>query len=90
MNSSESRPVNLGNGDEFTTLEFAHWAATDIAEDVVQRAVGIASPRRVDITVHDYMRVCRRMTRRSAGRQARAEASLDWQRRWTERTGLRR
>jgi UDP-glucuronate decarboxylase len=24
MNSSETRPVNLGNGDEFTILEFAH------------------------------------------------------------------
>ena len=24
MNSSETRPVNLGNGDEFTILEFAN------------------------------------------------------------------
>jgi UDP-glucuronate decarboxylase len=33
MNSSETRPVNLGNGDEFTILEFAH-LVRDIVQDV--------------------------------------------------------
>jgi UDP-glucuronate decarboxylase len=51
MNSSETRPVNLGNGDEFTILEFAH-LVRDIVQDV-QRADGIASPRRLNIIHED-------------------------------------
>ncbi|KAH9019500.1 UDP-xylose synthase [Lactarius hengduanensis] len=38
MNSSETRPVNIGNGDEFTILEFAQ-LVRDIVEGV-QRADG--------------------------------------------------
>jgi UDP-glucuronate decarboxylase len=50
MNPSETRPVNLGNGDKFTTLEFAH-LVRDIVQDV-QRADGIASPHHVNI-IHE-------------------------------------
>ena len=35
MKSSDTRPVNLGNGDEFTILEFA---------ELVQRADGVLAP----------------------------------------------
>jgi hypothetical protein len=64
MNLGEKRPVNLGNGDEFTILEFAH-LVRNIAENV-QRADGIASSH--PTASISYMRVCRRMTRRNAGR----------------------
>lgn len=83
MNSSETRPVNLGNGDEFTILEFAH-LVRDIVEDV-QRTDGVASPRRVNV-IHEGLPKDDPQKRRPD--TSRAKASLDWQPRWTVRMGL--
>jgi UDP-glucuronate decarboxylase len=83
MNSSETRPVNLGNGDEFTILEFAS-LVRDVVEDV-QRADGIAAPRRVNI-IHEGLPKDDPQKRRPD--TSRAKASLEWQPRWTVRMGL--
>ncbi|KAI9449629.1 NAD-P-binding protein [Lactarius psammicola] len=83
MNSSETRPVNLGNGDEFTILEFAQ-LVRDVVEDV-QRADGVAAPRRVNI-IHEGLPKDDPQKRRPD--TARAKESLDWQPRWTVRMGL--
>jgi len=50
MSSGETCPVNLGNGDEFTILEFAHLVC-DIVEDI-QRIDGIPLSHRVN-TIHE-------------------------------------
>ena len=83
MNSSETRPVNLGNGDEFTILEFAQ-LVRDVVEDV-QRADGEAAPRRVNI-IHEGLPKDDPQKRRPD--TSRAKATLDWQPRWTTRMGL--
>jgi UDP-glucuronate decarboxylase len=84
MNSDETRPVNLGNGDEFTILEFAH-LVRDIVEDVKRTDDGIASPRRVNI-IHEGLPKDDPQKRRPD--TSRAKASLEWQPRWTVRMGL--
>ena len=83
MSSDDTRPVNLGNGDEFTILEFAH-LVRDIVEDV-QRADGVAVPRRLNI-VHEGLPKDDPQKRRPD--TTRAKAALDWQPRWTVRMGL--
>ena len=83
MSSADTRPVNLGNGDEFTILEFAH-LVRDIVEEV-QRADGVAVPRRVNI-VHEGLPKDDPQKRRPD--TSRAKAALDWQPRWTVRMGL--
>ena len=83
MSSDDTRPVNLGNGDEFTILEFAH-LVRDIVEDV-QRADGVAVPRRLNI-VHEGLPKDDPQKRRPD--TSRAKAALDWQPRWTVRMGL--
>ncbi|KAI9511256.1 NAD-P-binding protein [Russula earlei] len=83
MSSDETRPVNLGNGDEFTILEFAH-LVRDIVEEV-QRADGVAVPRRVNI-VHEGLPKDDPQKRRPD--TTRAKTSLEWQPRWTVRMGL--
>jgi UDP-glucuronate decarboxylase len=83
MSSTETRPVNLGNCDEFTILEFAKLVRDTVEE--VQRADCDPSPQRVDIIYEDLpeddSQKCRPDT-------SRAKASLDWQPRWTVRKGL--
>ncbi|KAH9049246.1 NAD-P-binding protein [Lactarius deliciosus] len=83
MNSSETRPVNIGNGDEFTILEFAQ-LVRDIVEDV-QRADGVAAPPRVNI-IHEGLPKDDPQKRRPD--TTRAKETLDWQPRWTVRMGL--
>jgi len=83
MNSSETRPVNLGNGDEFTILEFAN-LVRDVVEDV-QRADGIAAPRRVNII---YEGLPKDDPQKRRPDTSRAKVSLEWQPRWTVRMGL--
>ena len=83
MNSDETRPVNLGNGDEFTIGEFAE-LVRDIVEKV-QKEDGEKLTRRVQI-VHEGL-----PTDDPKQRQAdtsRARQTLDWQPRWTVRMGL--
>jgi len=85
MNSGETRPVNLGNGDEFTILEFAS-LVRDVVQDV-QRADGGGepNPRRVNI-IHEGLPKDDPQKRRPD--TSRAKASLEWQPRWTVRMGL--
>jgi UDP-glucuronate decarboxylase len=83
MNSSEPRSVNLGNGDEFTILEFAH-LLRDIVEDI-QRADGIAS-RRVNIT-HEGLP--KNDPRKRGPDTSRIRVSLDWELCWTVHMGLK-
>jgi len=48
MNSQESSPVNLGNPDEHTILEFAHLikSATNSSSDIVHREAATDDPRK--------------------------------------------
>ena len=83
MNSDETRPVNLGNGDEFTIGDFAE-LVREIVEKV-QREDGVAPARRVNI-VYKPMPADDPQKRRPD--TSRARESLDWQPRWTVRMGL--
>ena len=83
MNSDETRPVNLGNGDEFTIGDFAE-LVREIVEKV-QREDGVEPPRRVNI-VYKPMPADDPQKRRPD--TSRARESLDWQPRWTVRMGL--
>ena len=83
MNSDETRPVNLGNGDEFTIGDFAE-LVREIVEKV-QREDGIEPTRRVNI-VYKPMPADDPQKRRPD--TTRAKQVLDWQPRWTVRMGL--
>jgi UDP-glucuronate decarboxylase len=83
MNSSETRPVNIGNGDEFTILEFAQ-LVRDIVEEV-QRADGEPVTRRVNI-IHEGLPKDDPQRRRPD--TTRAKETLDWQPRWSVKMGL--
>ncbi len=83
MNSSETRPVNLGNGDEFTIGDFAE-LVREIVEKV-QREDGVAPARRVNI-VYKPMPMDDPQRRRPD--TTRAKDVLEWQPRWTVRMGL--
>ena len=82
MNSDETRPVNLGNPDEFTIGEFAE-LVREIVEKV-QKEDG-EEPRRVNI-VYKPMPTDDPQKRRPD--ITRAKQVLDWQPRWTVRMGL--
>ena len=83
MNSDETRPVNLGNGDEFTIGDFAE-LVREIVEKV-QREDGVEPKRRVNI-VYRPMPADDPQKRRPD--TTRAKQVLDWQPRWTVRMGL--
>ena len=83
MNSDETRPVNLGNGDEFTIGDFAE-LVREIVEKV-QREDGVPPARRVNI-VYKPMPADDPQKRRPD--TTRAKQVLDWQPRWTVRMGL--
>ena len=83
MNSDESRPVNIGNGDEFTIGEFAE-LVREIVEKV-QDEDGDKRTRRVNI-IHKAMPTDDPQMRRPD--TTRAKESLQWQPRWTVRMGL--
>ena len=83
MNSEETRPVNLGNSDEFTIGEFAE-LVREIVEKV-QQEDGVKLARRVNI-VYKPMPTDDPQKRRPD--TTRAKQTLDWQPRWTVRMGL--
>ncbi|KAG6833620.1 hypothetical protein H0H87_004247 [Tephrocybe sp. NHM501043] len=83
MNSDESRPVNIGNGDEFTIGEFAA-LVRDIVEKV-QDQDGDVRTRRVEIVYKDMPTDDPQKRRPDT---TRAKESLGWQPRWTVRMGL--
>lgn len=83
MNSDETRPVNVGNGDEFTIGEFAE-LVRDIVEKV-QREDGAPAARRVNI-VYKPMPTDDPQKRRPD--TTRAKQVLQWEPRWTVRMGL--
>jgi UDP-glucuronate decarboxylase len=82
MNSNETRPVNLGNSDEFTIGDFAAYVR-DIVEKV-QKEDGLEH-QRVRI-VHKPIPTDDPQKRRPD--TTRAKNSLDWQPKWTVQMGL--
>ncbi|TFY60273.1 hypothetical protein EVG20_g7477 [Dentipellis fragilis] len=82
MNSDETRPVNIGNGDEFTIIEFA-----ELVRDIVEKvqAEDGKPGRRVNI-IHGPMPTDDPQKRRPD--TTRAKTVLDWEPRWTVRMGL--
>ena len=83
MNSNESRPVNIGNSDEFTIGEFAE-LVREIVEKV-QQEDGVTPSRRVDIV---YKPIPTDDPKRRRPDTTRAKETLEWQPRWTVRMGL--
>jgi len=83
MNSDESRPVNIGNGDEFTIGEFAE-LVREIVEKV-QDEDGVKRDHRVNIVYKPMPTDDPQMRRPDT---TRAKESLQWQPRWTVRMGL--
>lgn len=83
MNSSETRPVNIGNGDEFTIGEFAE-LVREIVEKV-QEEDGVKPERRVEII---YKPMPTDDPHRRRPDTTRAKEVLEWQPRWTVRMGL--
>ena len=83
MNSDETRPVNIGNGDEFTIGEFAE-LVREIVEKV-QAEDGDKPSRRVEIVYKPIPTDDPQMRRPDT---TRAKESLQWQPRWTVRMGL--
>jgi UDP-glucuronate decarboxylase len=83
MNSPESRPVNIGNGQEFTIGDFAY-LVRDIVEKV-QAEDGEKHERRSEI-VYKPMPTDDPQKRRPD--TTRAQETLGWQPRWTVQMGL--
>ena len=83
MNSDESRPVNIGNGDEFTIGDFAK-LVREIVEKV-QDEDGVKRTRRVDIV---YKPIPTDDPQKRRPDTTRAKTSLGWEPRWTVRMGL--
>jgi UDP-glucuronate decarboxylase len=83
MNSDESRPVNIGNGDEFTIGEFAE-LVREIVEKV-QEEDGVKLERRVQIV---YKPIPTDDPQKRRPDTTRAKNSLQWQPRWSVRMGL--
>ncbi|KAI0092556.1 UDP-xylose synthase [Irpex rosettiformis] len=82
MNSDETRPVNIGNGDEFTIGEFAE-LVREIVEKV--RKEDGEEPRKVNIV---YKPIPTDDPQKRRPDTTRAKEVLDWQPRWTVRMGL--
>ncbi|KAG8919959.1 UDP-glucuronic acid decarboxylase 1 [Tulasnella sp. 408] len=83
MNSDETRPVNIGNGDEFTILQFAELVRDLVVK--VQQEDGIDNPKRSEI-VHEPMPTDDPQMRRPE--TTRAKQVLGWQPRWTVKMGI--
>lgn len=83
MNSDETRPVNIGNGDEFSIGEFA-----ELVREIVEKVQDQDGDKRsgsVKIVYRDMPIDDPKMRRPDT---TRAKESLDWQPRWTVRMGL--
>ncbi|KDQ20624.1 hypothetical protein BOTBODRAFT_183374 [Botryobasidium botryosum FD-172 SS1] len=83
MNSDETRPVNIGTGEEFTILEFAK-LVQELVEKV-QREDGIKPVKKSEI-IHKDMPVDDPQKRRPD--TTRAKEALEWQPRWPVRAGV--
>ncbi|KAI0921976.1 hypothetical protein AcW2_006796 [Taiwanofungus camphoratus] len=83
MNSDETRPVNIGNGDEFTIGNFAE-LVREVVEKV-QKEDGEQLPRRVQIV---YKPIPTDDPQKRRPDTTRARQVLDWQPRWSVRMGL--
>ncbi|KAH0839593.1 hypothetical protein J3R83DRAFT_509 [Lanmaoa asiatica] len=83
MNSNESRPVNIGNGDEFTIGEFAE-LVREIVEKV-QEEDGVTPSRRSEIV---YKPIPTDDPKRRRPDTTRAKECLEWQPRWSVRMGV--
>lgn len=83
MNSDEKRPVNIGNGDEFTIGDFAK-LVRDIVRKVVKEDDG-KETRLVDI-IHKPIPTDDPQKRRPD--TTRAKETLGWQPKWTVEMGL--
>ena len=84
MNSDETRPVNIGNSDEFTIGDFAELVRQVVEK--VQREDGVPLKRRVNIVYNNPMPTDDPQKRRPD--TTRAKEVLNWQPRWTVRMGL--
>jgi len=83
MNSDVTRPVNIGNGDEFTIGDFAE-LVRDIVEKV-QEEDGVKPTRRVQIV---YKPIPADDPQKRRPDTTRAFESLEWKPKWTVRMGL--
>ncbi|KZT13103.1 NAD(P)-binding protein [Laetiporus sulphureus 93-53] len=83
MNSDETRPVNIGNQDEFTIGEFAE-LVREIVEKV-QREDGEAPKRQVQVV---YKPIPTDDPQKRRPDTTRAREVLNWQPRWSVRMGL--
>jgi len=83
MNSNETRPVNIGNADEFSILQFAQVVRDIVAK--VQEEDGVADWKRPEI-VHKPMPTDDPQMRRPD--TTRAKEVLGWQPRWTVKMGI--
>jgi len=83
MNSNESRPVNIGNGDEFQIGEFAE-LVREIVEKV-QDEDGVKRTRHCEVV---YKPMPTDDPQRRRPDTTRAKETLDWEPRWTVRMGL--
>lgn len=83
MNGDETRPVNIGNHDEFTMLEFAEVVKKVVAQ--VQREEGDANPKEVGI-IHKEMPTDDPQRRRPD--TTRAKETLQWQPKWSVEQGV--
>lgn len=83
MNSDETRPVNIGNGDEFTVLQFAELVRDLVIK--VQKEDGVENPPKSNIT-HGPMPTDDPQMRRPD--TTRAKEVLGWQPRWTVKMGI--
>lgn len=83
MNSNETRPVNIGNGDEFTIGDFAKFVR-DTVKKVKKEDDGIEVPP-VKI-VHGPIPTDDPQKRRPD--TTRAKETLGWQPKWTVEMGL--
>jgi len=83
MNSNETRPVNIGNGEEYSIGEFAE-LVRDIVEKV-QKEDGVKLDKRVQIV---YKPIPTDDPQKRRPDTSRAKESLEWQPCWSVYMGL--
>ena len=84
MNSGETRPVNIGNSEEFTIGDFAELVKEVVTQ--VQKEDGVKMEKEIKIIRDLPMPADDPQKRRPD--TTRAKEILDWQPRWTVRMGL--
>ena len=83
MNSDETRPVNIGNGDEFTIGEFAE-LVREVVEKV-QKEDGVKDAKKVGVK---DMPMPKDDPKQRKPDTTRAKEVLGWSPRWSVRMGL--